>query len=416
MNGGLFRQFLHCACAVTAALISCVTAGCDNSGSKTDTPVPLYCSSGDTPYLLHSKIDDDDGDGNPLDEDFPAINDEDDDIADHAWIRDDTGRYHLFFHNEGHIFGSAIEHYISTDLEQLEYVGVALRPNPDGWDSYALWAPHVVRYENFYYMFYTGVDGIDPAARQRIGLATSTDLIEWTRHPANRCPGTAGAGCVYQCDESWTTWGKPDGEYNHQCRDPFVIRDPARKRWVMFATAKSTNQYGVITVSYSNDLESWTGAGFINATRRFDSGTGGQPTGGQAENPFVMSHGGIHYLLFTDWQDSEDTLTVVNPRTIVQYTTSSTLIADTLGSPRWIYRGYIPDPGVNAIEVQRITNEMWLMSQSIANKPSGLWEHRRELRLKCVIWEDNFSFATSNVSVPSDKSNSAVGPASSNIP
>jgi len=368
------------------------------------------CDSTAAPIYLASKIDDDDGDGNPLDEDFPTINDEDDDISDHAWIRDDHGVYHLFFHTEGLYVDNYIEHYTTRDFRNLDYVGIALRESASGWDSRGLWAPHVVKAGDTYYMFYTGFDEVGASAKQRIGLATSTDLVTWTRYPENLCPGTTGDGCVYECDESWTTWSGPNESFNQQCRDPFVIWDSVKRYWVMLATAKSTNQYGVVTVARSDDLANWTGEGFIDATRRLATGVGAQTTGGQAENPHIMTHGTTHYLLFTDWRDPEDSVSVYNPRTIAQYATSSTLDADTLGSANWTYRGYTPDVAVNAIEVQRIGGDIWLMTQSIANQRSGLWHLRRHLRLKCVVWGDNFKFDTSNVRIPCDDTGHSNSP------
>jgi|GEM_PF-2949150 len=401
------RVFLVAAAAAFSLLLA---AGCDHAPA--DSSESICCDEGAAPVFLQSKIDDDDGDGNPYDENFPTINDEDDDIADHAWIRDGSGAYHLFFQTEDHGSGSYIEHYTSTDLQSLRYLGAALRPNPNGWDSHSLWAPHIVKRGETYFLFYTGTDGPagNPATRQRTGLATSTDLMTWTRSPAGNCPGTSGDGCIYECNECWTTWGGPSGSYNQQCRDPFVIWDSINQRWVMFATAKSLNQYGVVTVAYSTNLKDWTGAGFINATRRLETGIGGQTTGGQAENPFIMSHGGTRYLLFTDWQDPEDSVSVPHPRTIVQYATSSTLAADSSGSIDWTYRGYIPDPGVNAIEVQRISRGVWLMSQSISNQRSGYWPLRRQLRLKCVVWGDDFTFGTSNVNLHCGFPGHAINP------
>lgn len=385
--------------AASTAILMLLADGCQDAGG--DVSQGICCDDGAAPVFLQSKIDDDDGDGNPYDESFPEVDDEDDDIADHAWIVDGSGLIHLFFHTEDRGSGNRIEHYTSTGLQNLRYAGAALRPNPDGWDSYGLWAPHVVKYGKTYFMFYTGTDapGTDPYAKQRIGLAVSTDLMTWTRHPVNRCPGTAGDGCVYECDECWTAWGGPPGSYNQQCRDPFVIRDSVNQRWVMFATAKSLSQYGVVTVAYSTNLTGWVGAGFIDATRRLEAGIGGQTTGGQAENPFVMSHEGTYYLLFTDWEDPEDSAAEPHPRTIVQYATSSTLAADPSGSAAWMYRGYIPDAGVNAIEVLRLDDGIWIMSQSISNERSGYWPRRRQLRLKCVVWGDDFAFGTSNVNL-----------------
>ncbi len=379
-----------------------LTGGCERDGTPRPLIATLCCDSAANPIFLKSKTDDEDGDGNPMDEDFPRINDEDDDIQDHTWIRDASGVYHLFFQNEGHVSGSDIEHYASTNLASLDYVGVALDKNAGGWDADGLWAPHIVHHDNTYFMFYTGVEGAGTNAKQRIGLATSVDLVTWTRYPINNCPGTAGDGCIYECNETWTTWGDSPGEYNHQCRDPFVAMDEVNGRWVMFVTAKSINEFGVVTVAYSKNLVDWIGVGYVDATRRLASGVGGQTTGGQAENPHVVSHRGSHFLFFTDWQDPEDSHTVDAPRTLVQYATSSRLTADPTGSANWSYRGYIPDPGVNAIEVQRIINDTWIMSQSIVNATSGDFDHRRELRLKCMIWDwgDNLTVGTASAVFP----------------
>ena len=375
--------------------IALIAAGCeDPSSSSTSTVV---CSNDATPVLLASKLDDEDGDGNPLDEKFPTIDDEDDDIADHAWIRDRTGTYHLFFHNEGRGSPHFIEHYTSRDLQRLDYVGVALSAPASGWDAGGLWAPHVVKDGDTYFMLYTGLDRLGPGATQRIGVAASTDLAHWRRLPVNRCPGTSGDGCVYACRECWTTWGVAGDIYNDQCRDPFVIRDEEHDRWLLFATARSINGYGVVTVAGSDNLSDWTGVGYIDATRRLAGGAGAQSTGGQAENPFVISRAGDYYLLFTDWQDPEDSLDVAIPRTIVQYATSASLAVDSLGSAGWTYRGYTPDPGVNAIEVFPV-GATWIMSQSLSNPHSGYVKPlRRMLRLKCIEWEGGFRFATATV-------------------
>jgi len=383
--------------------------GCQNTTPRSSGTV--CCDQKGAPTFIASKADDDDGDGNPRDEDFPRINDEDDDIADHAWVVDASGVYHLFFHNEGLGRPNEIEHYTSADLQTFDYVGVALRPEPSGWDAGGLWAPSIIEHQGRYYMFYTGIDDGGGEVKQRIGLATSTDLAAWTRQPVNNCPGTTGDGCVYECAENWTTWGGPDGSFNHQCRDPFVIRDPVSGRFVLLATAKSTNQFGVITVAYSTDLQDWNGAGFVDATRRLATGVGAQTTGGQSENPHVVSYEDTYYLLFCDWNDPEDFNTAENPRTITQYATSPSLTADSLGSKQWTYRGYIPDPGVNAIEILRTSEGIWLMSQSVSNERSGNHpDHRRELRIKCLTWRGGFTFATSNVRLPCRASTVKIGP------
>ncbi len=387
---------------VTIRLLLLIAAiGC-GACNDSRAPAGAGCCGADAPTFLHSKIDDDNGDGNPYDDHFPKINLEDDDIADHAWVRDHAGTWHLFFQNEGLYGPSDIEHYTSNDLHSLAYVGVALQPVPGTWDQDGTWAPTIVENGGVYYMFYTGVEGTGDVRKERIGIATSLDLMTWRRLPVNRCPGAVGEGCVYECRECWTTWSGPVEANNQQCRDPFIIWDPENDRWVLFAMTKSTNQYGAVTVAYSTNLVDWTGAGFIDATRRLASGSGGQTTGGMAENPFVMVHDGTNTLLFTDWMDPEDSVSVANPRTIVQYATSTSLDADTLGSVNWEYRGYTPDVGVNSIEVQELQcgfENVWVASESISN-PHALYhaEHRRHLILRCIQWNADGSFATSNFS------------------
>ncbi len=373
----------------------------------TDTLSSVYsdgtagCSTSATATFLASKSDPD----------------SDDDIADHAWVKDANGLYHLYYQNEDQGSGDDIEHYTSTDLQSLSYVGLALQKNASGWDSYGLWAPHVVKNGNTYFMFYTGTTGAgaNPNAKQRIGLATSSDLTTWTKYPINNCSGTSGNGCLYECNESWTTWGGTPGSYNQQCRDPFVIWDAANSRWLMFTTVRLSTGgsalSGGVSVASSTNLTSWTGLGYIKATRRLLSGEGGtlgQLNGTQAENPYVTKYNNTYYLFFTDWEDVEDSSTTQNPRTQIQYATSATLGVDSSGSTNWTYRGYTPDPGVNAMEAENWFGDTWIMSQSVANNNSGDYgSHPRELRLKRVLWGDNFSFTTSTLSKLSCRVSSA---------
>lgn len=382
---------------IVLLIVLAALAGCDDDASESASG-GLRCDPAAVPVLLASKSDDEDGDGNILDEAFPTINDEDDDIADHTWVRDHSGRYHLFFHNEGRGAPWIIEHYTTRTLGRIDYAGTALVAEPGAWDAGGAWAPHVIEVAGTYYMFYTGLDDIQPGRIQRIGLAVSDDLTHWTRVPVNRCPGTQGDGCVYECNELWTLWADGTDPQNRQCRDAFVMRDDEHDRWLMFATARSANGYGVVTVAFSADLMTWSGAGYINATRRLSDGIGAQTTGGQCENPFVVPRPDSYTLLFTDWQDPEDSLDVATPRTIVQFSTSPTLEVDTGGSEQWIYRGYTPDPGVNASEVFEYRPGISILSQSLSNPSSGYVKPiRRMLRLKCLGWNADGSFGTTNV-------------------
>ncbi len=71
---------------------------------------------------------------------------------------------------------------------------------------------------------------------------------------------------------------------------------------------------------------------------------------------------------------------------------------------------------MNAIEVLRISADVWIMSQSISNERSGYWPRRRELRLKCVLWGNDFTFETSNPNFDCGASHRAISPTAVKAP
>lgn len=283
--------------------------------------------------------------------------------------------------------------------------GTALVPTPGAWDRGGLWSPHIVQKDNVFYLFYTGVTGPkdSSAASQRIGLATSTDLVNWTKYPVNNCAGTSGDGCVYDCRAAWTDFGN-NNPFSDQCRDPMVIFDPAEGQWKMFADARLT-QGGATTsngvsVATSPDLVNWTSAGYLKATRVLtagEGGTGAQRYGGEAEAPVITQHRGTYYLFFSDVKDNELAGPPAETDAITQYATANTLSVDAGGSTNWTYRGPLPDAGVNAVEVAVLNNDTWLMSQSVLNANAGSPGHLQDLRLKRVVWGTGTSLTFSNL-------------------
>lgn len=128
-----------------------------------------------------------------------------------------------------------------------------------------LWAPHVIRHDGLYHMFY--VAGDEDHTKFKIHLATSPDLKVWTRHPAN-----------------------PMVVDGYDARDPFVTR--IGDRWVMYYTATSEPAGGRHIVAYrtSRDLIQWSArkVAFTDPS----SGTYGGPT----ESPFIVRRGDVYYL------------------------------------------------------------------------------------------------------------------------
>lgn len=179
----------------------------------------------------------------------------------------------------------------SYDLEHWTYRGVAVPVGaPGSWDDRSVWAPSIIKSGDTYYLYYAGVQVQGGTLVQKIGLATSTDLVNWTKSPGNP---------ILDCSTlSWTYWNLSDASDGAACRDPYVVRDEANNRWVMFFTANlphdDTPPYtgighpAVIGMATSTDLTTWVDAGYLPATRGYT-----------AESPHVIEHGGTWYLVYT---------------------------------------------------------------------------------------------------------------------
>ncbi|PWB38685.1 MAG: hypothetical protein C3F02_03160 [Parcubacteria group bacterium] len=343
------------------------------------------------------------------------------DIADHSWIKDDSGTWHIFF-SAG--TPTEIYHYTTTNFSSYSEVGKALATTTDKFDFYGLWAPHVIKSGSTYYMFYTGVTGAGGSAShdERIGLATSSDLTTWNRvTDPGVCTTLAGDGCILECSADWTLWGD-QGSYTEACRDPFVIWDADNSRWVMFMTTKYTNLREIISAAYSTDLTSWTMTGYLAVTTKDLTGRLGQLSGNVAENAFVTEYNDLYYLWFNDSSDTEDNIDSVptSPRTMQQYVTSTSLVVDASGSSNWHYEGYTPLPGVNATEVIKTADDVWVMSQSITNGNVGAeyWSDPsyRSLILHRVVWNDDGTFGKSRLTDLSCRvSSSSIHPGATEI-
>lgn len=189
---------------------------------------------------------------------------------DHTLVRDVvTGTWHVY----------AITHAEPANPLDEKSFGHATAPSPTGpWTKrpFALtanpalgeshiWAPHVIYSNGVYYLFYAA--GTPDHAAYRMHLATSTDLNNWTRSPAN-----------------------PLFTDGFDARDPMVTR--VGPQWVMYYTANRTPQGGNHQVAYrtSTDLVHWSGKQV--AFEHPASGTFGGPT----ESPFVVFRGGWWYL------------------------------------------------------------------------------------------------------------------------
>ncbi len=178
------------------------------------------------------------------------------------WLVDDGQKYHLFFLYASRALGNpdhrhyraSVGHAISDDLTRWERVRDALvRSDAPAFDDLAIWTGSVVRHpDGNWIMFYTGAT-LTPAGNvQRIGSATSEDLLTWRRNPSNP---------LLQADPRWYET-LADGMWPDEgFRDPWVFPDPEGNGWHMLITARANHgpadNRGVIGHAWSPDLQTW---------------------------------------------------------------------------------------------------------------------------------------------------------------
>jgi beta-fructofuranosidase len=176
------------------------------------------------------------------------------------WLARTPGDYHMFFLQAPRILGdpelrhmnASVGHAVSADLSSWTILPDALVPGPSAWDDLAIWTGSVIERDGLWYMFYTGVSSADGGRVQRIGLATSSDLTTWTKHPANP---------MMAADSRWYEVLDPMARHGYVWRDPWAIRDPNGVGFHALIAARTlsgpADARGVIGHATSDDLISW---------------------------------------------------------------------------------------------------------------------------------------------------------------
>jgi len=180
-------------------------------------------------------------------------------VKDFSVIRDTEGLWHIFSITgelaAGHDWQldgqeRTFSHGTSRDLRHWNYhkpvLSISDATYPDGRGKYKnrnVWAPHVIRHKDTYYMFYTSVNEY---VSQSISLATSPDLFHWQDYAQNPVFTLEDAG--------WALWRR-DGWAD--CRDPMVLVDGNDFYLYVTAQAKKGHERGIVAVAHSNDLIHW---------------------------------------------------------------------------------------------------------------------------------------------------------------
>jgi beta-fructofuranosidase len=132
-------------------------------------------------------------------------------------------------------------------------------------------------------MFYTALSHREKALVQRIGLAVSSDLVSWERHPGNP---------LLEVDTRWYEAQNTERHEAQTWRDPYVVRSPQEETYYMFLSARvnagPSDGRGVIGLARSTDLISWEILPPVIAPGDFT----------EIEVPQVVPLNGRYYLLF----------------------------------------------------------------------------------------------------------------------
>jgi beta-fructofuranosidase len=178
------------------------------------------------------------------------------------WFADDGEAYHVFYLQAPKALGNAglrhenatVGHAVSTDLVSWSRLPDALGPGaPGAWDATATWTGSILAHEGTWSMFYTGPAHGERGLVQRIGRATSRDLMTWEKDPRNPLIQANGS-----CYERLGTSAWPEEAW----RDPWVFADPGGDGFHALITARAAEgdlrSRGVIGLASSPDLVTWT--------------------------------------------------------------------------------------------------------------------------------------------------------------
>lgn len=177
------------------------------------------------------------------------------------WFAVEGDTYHVFYLQAPRSLGdperrhvnATIGHAVSADLRTWRVLPDALGPSATpAWDDVSTWTGSVIRHDGRWWMFYTGTTKEGRALVQRVGLATSTDLSTWHKHPANP---------AIEVDPTWYEDGDAEAWRETAWRDPWVFPDPGGDGFHALITARRADgpamNRGVIGHARSADLVNW---------------------------------------------------------------------------------------------------------------------------------------------------------------
>lgn len=211
------------------------------------------------------------------------------------WLVSSDGQYHMFFLQADKSLGDpelrhwnvSVGHAISTNLRDWRVVRDAIAPSKNetsAADSCTTWTGSVIKKGALWYLFYTGTSLAENGKVQRVCLATSNDLFDWTKQPENP---------LLELDPLWYDGLDFDRWHDASWRDPWVLADGSQDGYRMLVTCRinhgENDGRGAIGQAFSKDLLHWTAAPPLLAPGNY----------GEMEVPQIEKINGRYYLFCT---------------------------------------------------------------------------------------------------------------------
>lgn len=225
------------------------------------------------------------------------------------WFAQAGSDVHVFFlhaprdvgHHDLRHSHARIGHAVSRDLRTWDVLPTALIPGPPGaFDDLATWTGCTLKADGRWHMFYTGISTREAGAVQRIGWATSNDLVRWEKH-----------GVLLEADARWYQRLGPDAPET-AWRDPWVCWDDDSRRFHMLVTARAnrgpSDGRGVIGHAWSADLRTWRAGPPLSEPGEFS----------QLEVPQLVHLGGVWRILFSARPDDHSAERLARPGVIAE--------------------------------------------------------------------------------------------------